>query len=29
MEDNMQKSPKAYLGLIVMLGAVWGLSEAA
>lgn len=24
----MQKSPKTYLGIIVVLGAVWGLSEA-
>lgn len=29
MEENMQnKTPKSYLGLVVMLGAVWGLSEA-
>ena len=24
-----QKNPKSYMGIIVMLGAVWGLSEAA
>jgi hypothetical protein len=24
-----QKIPKSYLGIVVMLGAVWGLSEAA
>jgi hypothetical protein len=30
MEGNMEKKPlKSYLGIIVMLGAVWGLSEAA
>jgi hypothetical protein len=30
MEGDMEKKPlKSYAGLIVMLGAVWGLSEAA
>lgn len=30
MEENMQnKTPKSYLGIVIMLGAVWGLSEAA
>jgi hypothetical protein len=30
MEGSMEKKPlKSYLGIIVMLGAVWGLSEAA
>jgi len=30
MEEDMQnKNPKFYLGLVVMLGALWGLSEAA
>jgi hypothetical protein len=30
LEENMQnKTPGSYLGLVVILGAVWGLSEAA
>jgi hypothetical protein len=30
MEENMQnKTPRSYWGLVIMLGAVWGLSEAA